>query len=252
MSGDPFSVAGKRILVTGGTRGIGGEISKQLARGGAEVIAGYARNDDAAQALVADLERDGARVRLCRADVTTDGGKQRVLDAVGAGTLDGLVHCAATGVHRPIDALTVRHWDFTFALNLRAFFELVQATLPQMATGSTIVGVSSQGAVQAIPQYALVGATKGGLEALCRHLAVELAPRDIRVNVLSPGTVITEAWDALPDKDARLQEAVERAPRKRLTTPQEVAAAALFLCSDASAGVTGHTLVVDGGQRIRG
>jgi len=79
-----------------------------------------------------------------------------------------------------------------------------------------------------------------------------LASRGLRVNVLSPGTVLTEALDAFPDKDARVREAIERSPRGRLTTVDEVASAAHFLCSDASSGLNGHTLVVDGGQRVRG
>jgi NAD(P)-dependent dehydrogenase (short-subunit alcohol dehydrogenase family) len=251
MSDASFSLAGRRILVTGGTRGIGRAISAHFARAGAKVVAGYARDENAARSLIDELSAEGRTIELCRADLTTDTGQHRVLDALAGGTLSALVHCAATGVHRRLDELTLRHWDFTFALNLRAFFGLVQALLPQLAPGGTIVAVSSQGAVQAVPNYALVGATKGGLEALCRHLAVELAPRGLRVNVLSPGSVMTDAWNAFPDKEARLQEAVARSPRGRLTSVEEVAFAAHFLCSDASAGLNGHTLVVDGGQRIR-
>lgn len=252
MSDASFSLRGKRILVTGGTRGIGRGISARFVRAGAHVLAGYARDDAAAQSLVAELAAEGAAIEVCRADLTTETGMQRLLDALGSGTVSAVVHCAATGVHRPIEELTLRHWDFTFALNLRAFFDLVKSVLPRMAADATIVAVSSQGAVQALPHYALVGATKGGLEALCRHLAVELAPRGIRVNVLAPGNVRTAAWDAFPDRDTRLREAIDRSPCGRLTSVEDVASAAHFLCSDASAGLNGHTLVVDGGQRIRG
>jgi NAD(P)-dependent dehydrogenase (short-subunit alcohol dehydrogenase family) len=247
----PFDVSGRRILVTGGTRGIGRAIVAQLARAGADVIAGYVREDAAAESLAAELSLEGRAISLCRADLTAEAGTQRVLDSVGARPLSGFVHCAATGVHRPLTELTLRHWDFTFALNLRAFFDLVRSLLPQLGSGSSIVAVSSQGAVHAFPDYTLVGATKGGLEALCRHLAVELAPRGIRVNILSPGSVMTEAWNAFPD-DAHLREALDRSPRGRLTTAEEVAWAAHFLCCDASSGLNGHTLVVDGAQRIRG
>jgi NAD(P)-dependent dehydrogenase (short-subunit alcohol dehydrogenase family) len=81
---------------------------------------------------------------------------------------------------------------------------------------------------------------------------VELASRGVRVNVLSPGSVLTEAWSAFPEKEVRLRETTERSPYGRLTRIDEVAWAAHFLCSDASSGMNGHTLVVDGGQRIRG
>lgn len=246
-----FSVTGKRIFVTGGTRGIGAAVAAQLARSGAEVIAGFVRDDAAAKAFASNLSAEGISIELCRADLASDLGQQRVREVLSGRTLSALVHCAATGVHRPIDQLTLRHWDFTFALNVRAFFELVTSLLPQLSAGSTIVAVSSQGAVQAVPHYSVVGATKGGLEAFCRHLAIELAPRDIRVNVLSPGNVVTDAWKAFPDGDVRLREAIARSPRGRLTSVNEVALAAHFLCSDASAGLNGHTLVVDGGERIR-
>jgi enoyl-[acyl-carrier protein] reductase III len=252
MTDAPFALTGKRVLVTGGTRGIGRAISTQLSRSGADVIASYARDDGAAESLVGELAAEGRAVTVCRGDLTTDAGKQQVLEAVGGGSLSALVHCAATGVHRPLVDLTLRHWDFTFALNLRSFFDLVIKMLPRFSTPASIVAVSSEGAVHAFPNYAIVGASKGGLEALCRHLALELAPRGVRVNVLSPGSVLTQAWDAFPDKDERLQEALARSPRGRLTTPEEVAYAAHFLCSDASSGLNGHTLVVDGGQRIRG
>jgi enoyl-[acyl-carrier protein] reductase III len=249
---DAFSLKGRRFLVTGGTRGIGRAISFHFARSEAQVIANYAHNEDAAKSLAADAASDGATIQLCRADLTSEEGKLRVLEAVGMIPLSGLIHCAATGAHRRIEDLTTRHWDFTFALNLRAFFELVKALLPKLSPGSSIVALSSEGAVHAFPHYTLVGASKGGLEALCRHLAIELIPMGIRVNILSPGSVLTEAWDVFPDKEARIREAIDRSPRGRLTVPEEVAYAAQFLCSDASAGVNGHTLVVDGGQRIRG
>ena len=141
---------------------------------------------------------------------------------------------------------------WTFSLNIRGFFELVQWLLPRFSEGASIVALSSQGAVQAMPYYTLVGSTKGALESFCRHLAVEVAPRGIRVNILSPGSVLTEAWSTMPEKEKRLDEAVARTPLKRLITSEEVAWAAHFLCCDASSGIVGHTLVVDGGTRIVG
>jgi enoyl-[acyl-carrier protein] reductase III len=251
MTAGAFDVNGRRIFVTGGTRGIGRCITTQLARAGADVVAGYVRDDRAADALVSELSRESATITLCRADLSTDDGRHAVSETLGSGPLSAFVHCAATGIHRPLEQLTLRHWDFTFALNLRAFFDLVRLLLPAFTNRGSIVGVSSEGAVHAFPGYTLVGATKGGLEALCRHLAIELAPRGIRVNVLSPGSVITDAWNAFSDREAREREALDRSPRGRLTTPEEVAYAAQFLCSDASAGLNGHTLVVDGGERIR-
>jgi enoyl-[acyl-carrier protein] reductase III len=250
MNGTLFALSGKRVFVAGGTRGIGRAISSHFARSGAHVIASYVRDDDAADSLAKEVS--GSGLELCRTDHTTDEGKRRVIEAVGNTPLDGLVYAAATGVHRPLLQVTLRHWDYTFALNVRAFFDLVCALRGSLGNGSTIVALSSAGAYRAFPNYGLVGASKGALEALCRHLALELSPQGIRVNVLAPGTVDTRALDAFPDKEQILQEAVQRSPRHRLTTAEEVAHAAHFLCCDASAGINGHTLVVDGGQGIHG
>ena len=248
----PFGVEGDRVLVTGGTRGIGRAVSLQLARAGARVVANYARNDEAAEALRSLAAQEGLQVDVLRADLTLAKGLAAVAERVGAssGGPLSLVHCAGTGVHRPFSELTLRHWDWTMALNVRAFFELVTQLLPLFGEGSAIVAVSSAGAVRAVPAYSAVGASKGALEALSRHLAAELAPRGVRVNILSPGSVETDAWAAFPDKDERLAEAVRRTPLRRTVRLEEVAQAAQFLCSRASSGVIGHTLVVDGGARI--
>ena len=249
---DAFSLAGRDILVTGGTRGIGRAISLQLARGGAQVVANYARNDASAQALTALAASGNLAIEPLRGDLTTPKGMAAVQErmaACAAGSVS-LVHCAATGVHRPFEALTTRHWDWTMALNARVFLELVQSLLPMFGPGSAVIAVSSAGAVRAVPAYAAIGSSKGALEALARHLAVELAPRDIRVNILSAGSVLTEAWDIFPDKERRIAEAVARTPQGRLVTADEVAMLARFLCSPAAQGIVGQTLVIDGGARI--
>jgi NAD(P)-dependent dehydrogenase (short-subunit alcohol dehydrogenase family) len=249
-----FSVSGRHALVVGGTRGIGRAISLRLAAAGCRVVANYVRAEDAATSLLQEAGQAGFELELLRADVTSPKGIQLLADRWNAGSalLSILVFAAATGVHKRLEELTPRHWDWTFALNVRAFFELVQRLSPHMASGASIVSVSSEGAERAVPYYTLVGASKGALESLSRHLAAELGSRQIRVNVLSPGIVETEAWSVLPDGAARLAEGTRRSFVGRLITAEEVAWATQFLCSDAAAGVTGHTLVVDGGARVRG
>ena len=247
-----FSLKDKNVLVTGGTRGIGHAISLQFARAGATVIANYVRGQKAADALLAQAQQESLHLTLCRADLTVAKGLESVEETVAglSGGLHGLVHCAATGVHKPFDELTLRHYDWIFALNVRAFFDLVKRILPQFATGASIVAVSSQGALRVVPAYSVVGASKGALEALARHLAVELAPRGIRVNILAPGAIATESWTSMPNAQSRLAELTRRTPISRLVTPDEVALAAQFLCSDAARSIIGHTLVVDGGASL--
>jgi enoyl-[acyl-carrier protein] reductase III len=250
---DVFSLQGKSALITGGTRGIGRAIALRFARAGAQVLANYVRDTQAAESLQNEAASEGLNLKTVRADLTGKKGVDRLMSVIEADfpTLSIFTHCAATGVPRSIEDLTLRHFDWTFALNIRAFFDLVHRLLPRLEKGSSIVALSSEGAVRAVPLYSLIGSSKGALESLVRHLAVELAPRGVRVNALAPGSVLTDAWKALPDANARLAEAVRRSPRGCLTTLEEVARAAQFLCSDAASGVSGHTLVVDGGFRVR-
>jgi NAD(P)-dependent dehydrogenase (short-subunit alcohol dehydrogenase family) len=251
---DLFSLHNKTVLVAGGTRGIGYAISLRFARAGAKVLANYLRNEKAAEELKAVAAEEQLAISLCRADLTSDKGLEQLDSAlqVEGPNLSGLVYCAATGIHRPIEELTDRHFDFTFNLNVRAFFKLVKATKARMGRGSSIVAISSWGASRALPNYSLVGSSKGALEALARHFAAELGPAGVRVNILTAGAVLTDAWKAIPNSESRIAETIRRTPTGRLVTAEEVAYGAQFLCSDAAAGIVGQRLIVDGGAGIMG
>jgi enoyl-[acyl-carrier protein] reductase III len=249
---DQFLLCGKTILVTGGTRGIGRAISLRLARAGATVIANYVRNEESAEILKAVAAKENLGIVLCRADITNSKGLEKIQHSVREtfAQLSTFIHCAATGVHRPIDELTDKHFDWTMNLNARAFFNLTKLLLGCFSQASAIVAVSSWGASRALPLYTVVGSSKGALEALARHLAIELAPRGIRVNILTAGAVLTDVWKELPDSEARIAATVRRTPLGRLVTAEEVACAAQFLCSDAAAGMVGQTIVIDGGAGV--
>lgn len=249
-----FSLTGKSFLVAGGTRGLGRAISLRFARGGARVVAGYVRDERAALDLEREAEGENLALSTCRADMTSPKGLARLDESVGTrlGPLSGLIFCAATGVHRDLADLNGRHFDWTFSLNVKAFFELVKVLLPRFSPPAAVVALSSQGARQVVPRYSLIGASKGALESLARHMAVELAPKGIRVNILSPGPVRTGAWNAMPDAGKRLAEAEARTPRGCLMTPEETARVAQFLCSEAAEGIVGQTLIVDGGLALVG
>jgi enoyl-[acyl-carrier protein] reductase III len=233
------------VLVTGGSRGIGREIARRFAQSGAKRVAiGYLRNDTAAEDAAEEFRELGAEPVLLRGNVASS----RVAEEVAAlGPLDALVHCAATGVIRPALETTDKHFDWTLAANARALLSLTRAAAPRMPAGSSIVAVSSLGSVRVLENYVLVGASKAALEALVRYLAVELAPRGIRVNAVSGGVIETDALDHFPNRERMLSWSLERTPAGRLVEPVDVADAVAFLCSPAAEMIRGQTLVVDGG-----
>ena len=209
--------AGASVLVTGGSRGIGREIALRFAQeGAARVAIGYLRNDSAAERTAGELRELGAEPVLVRGNVSS----ARVTDQVAKlGPLAALVHNAATGVIRPALETEEKHFDWTMAANARALLSLTQAAAPGMAPGSSIVALSSLGAHRVLENYVLVGASKAALESIVRYLAVELAPRGIRVNAVSGGVVETEALDYFPNKEQMLALARERTPAGRIVGP---------------------------------
>ena len=236
---------GASVLVTGGSRGIGREIARRFAAlGAARIAIGYLRNDRAAEEAGAELEALGAEVVLVRGNVSS----HKVLEQVAAlGALDVLVHNAATGVARPAIETEDKHFDWTMSANARALIALARAAVPAMPGGSSIVALSSLGAQRVLENYVLVGASKAALEAIVRHLAVELAPRGIRVNAVSAGVVETDALDAFPNREQMLSSSLQRTPAGRLVEPGDIAGAVCFLCSPEAEMIRGQTIVVDGG-----
>jgi len=239
---------GRSALVTGGTRGIGKAIALRLASEGASRIAlGYLRNDAAAEQAADEVRTAGAEPVLVRGNVASD----RVnAEFASHGPYGVVVHNAATGVIKPALETEDKHWDWTLNANARSLLSLARACAPQMESGSSIVAISSLGAQRVLENYVLVGTSKAALESVVRYLAVELAPRGIRVNAVSAGVVETEALDHFPNREEMLRAGRTRTPAGRLVEPDDVAGAVTYLCSPDAEMVRGHTLIVDGGYSL--
>ncbi len=233
-----------RVLVTGGTRGIGRAIALRFARDGAErLVLGYMRNDRAAEEAADEVRSAGAEPVLVRGNVASE----RVIGELAShGPYDVVVHNAATGVIRPALETEDKHWDWTMNANARALLQLARVAAPQMEPGASIVAISSLGAQRVLENYTLVGTSKAALESLVRYLAVELAPRGIRVNAVSGGVVDTGALEHFPNREEMLAAGAAN-PVGRLVAPDDIAGAVAFLCSPDAAMVCGQTIVVDGG-----
>jgi enoyl-[acyl-carrier protein] reductase III len=236
------------VLVTGGTRGIGKEIALRFASRGADrIVVGYLRNDTAAEGAAEEIRAAGAEAVLVRGNIASD---RVIAEFASHGPYDIVIHNAATGVIRAALETEDKHWDWTLAANSRALLSLARACAPDMKPGSSIVGISSLGSIRVLQNYVLVGTSKAALESVVRYLAVELAPRGIRVNAVSAGVVETEALDYFPNREEMLSAARKRTPAGRMVEPEDVAGAVEFLCSPDAKMVCGQTLIVDGGYSL--
>jgi enoyl-[acyl-carrier protein] reductase III len=245
--------AGKRALVTGGSRGIGRAIAMTLAGLGADVAINYVKHEEAAAETALAVERMGRRAVTIKADVAEPKQIKELFTAVkkSFGGLDLFVSNAVSGVLGPAARIGRFGWDASLNANARAFLFGVQEAVKLFPeSGGKIVAVSSIGSSTVLPGYAAVGASKAALETLVRYFARELAPRGINVNAVSGGPVDTAALDYFPDKDAILEIWKERTPAHRIAKPAEIASVVAFLLSESSSWIQGQTIVVDGGLTL--
>jgi 3-oxoacyl-[acyl-carrier protein] reductase len=241
----PISLSGKKALVTGGTRGIGRGIVTALAGAGADVMTCYRTGGPHVDALAAELAATSGKHHLVQADVSLDADIQRLLDECRdrLGSLDVLVNNAGAISHVPFRELGADEWHRVLDTSLTASYRLSQGALGLFPGGGSIVNVGSRVATVGIPLRAHYTAAKAGLIGLTRSLAKELGPQGVRVNVVAPGVIATEA--ELPE--AVLARYQGMTALRRLGTPSEVANVVLFLASDLSSYMTGETVNVDGG-----
>lgn len=252
--------SGKTAFVTGGSGDIGRAICRRLARGGAAVAFSYFSDHEGARRTSRELVELGAKQpRVLRVNFGDANSRAEFIERAQRELepIDFLVSNAASGVFRPIQELTDRHFQWAMDVNAHSLLLLAQGFTaargelpPLLGKGSAIVVLSSLGALRAIPQYLAVGASKAALESIARHLAIELGPQGVRVNVVSPGIVQTQALDHFPNKAHLLAVASSRTPLARLCTPDDVADVVAFLGSEQAAMVHGQTIHVDGGYSI--
>lgn len=238
---------GKRIVVTGSSRGIGAGIAKALSEQGARVAVTYASSAAGAEKVMSELKGDGHL--LVNLNVTSSESVDKAFDEILAkfDGIDGLVNNA--GVTR--DGLLMRmkdeDFDAVMATNLRGAFLCTKAVMRPMikARGGSIVNVSSVVGQMGNPGQSNYAASKAGLEGFTRSVALEVASRGIRVNALAPGFIVTDMTDALDEKQKAAIES--RIPLQRLGTVDDIAQSVSFLLSDASLYITGQVLQVNGG-----
>jgi NAD(P)-dependent dehydrogenase (short-subunit alcohol dehydrogenase family) len=245
------SLRGKRILITGGTAGIGLDVARSFAAQGASVVL-CGRDAARAVEIAADLARSGSRVIGLRADVCS---AKDVCAAVGEaiaalGGIDGLVNSAGIAGAHDSESLPEEEWDRIVDTNLKGTFLVCREVGRHMLErrSGSIVNIASVAGEDGFPRRAAYGASKAGVIHLTRVLAAEWADRNVRVNTIAPGVIRTEMNERMIAAGNLNLPAIERrTPMRRRGETSEITSAIRFLLSDAASYVTGANLAVDGG-----
>lgn len=248
---------GKRGLILGiaNTHSIAAGCARAFARAGAELAVTY--QNEHARPHVSPVAEDVDADLFLPLDLTVSGDLERVFEAVAKhwGGLDFLLHSIA---FCPKDDLHSRVTDcsrtgFTTAMDISCYSLIRAARLaePLMADGGSLLTVSYYGAEKVVDHYNIMGPVKAALESVTRNIAVELGPRGIRVNALSPGPILTRAASGIAHFDTLIDDATVRAPGHRLVTIEEVGETAAFLVSEAASGITGDICHIDAGRNLR-
>ena len=249
--------AGKIALITGSGRGIGKAIALHLASLGADIVINFFRNRAPAEQTADQIRTMGRRALVVKADIGDLEAVDQLFNEIYTqfGGLDFLIHNAASGYNRPVMEQKPKGWDWTMNINARSLLFMAQraAQLMEPRGGGAIVSISSPGAGRVLPDYVVVGASKAAIESITRYLAVELAPKNIVVNAISPGVVLTEAlqhFDLVRSDEKIADRILSITPAGRMLNPEDVAGVVAFLCSPAASMLRGQVLALDGGATL--
>lgn len=246
-----LGLAGKKALVTGGTRGVGRGVVLALARHGVDVVTCYRQGGEAVQSLERELKEIGGQHHVMHADLADPEQIAGLLEHCRTHFrhLDLVVNNVGVISHLPYTELPLAEWQRIVAINLTAVHLVIQRAIPLLPPRGVVLSMSSKSVDVGIPHGSHYTATKAALAGLHRSLAKEFGTRGIRFNVLALGIISTETTEALPpeQRGQLIQRYSTMTALGRLGTPDEVAGAVLWLASDLATYVTGATIAVDGG-----
>ena len=245
-----MSMAGRRVLITGGGSGAGADLARGFARAGAEVVVAGRR-----EAPLAEVADASPGMRALTADVTDEASVAALFDAAGA--VDIVIANAGASDSAPLARTTLDQWQAMLAVNLTGVFLTFREGLRRMEGWGRLIAVASTAGLKGYAYVAPYAAAKHGVVGLTRSLALEVAKREITVNALCPGFLDTEMTERSlvnimertgRDREAALAALTAHNPQRRLIEPAEVTAAALWLCGPGSEGINGQAISISGGE----
>ena len=243
---------GKRVLVTGAGTGIGRGVALEFARQGADVALHFAHSAAGAEAAVAEIRQAGGKAEAFKADLA-ELGQVRALASQATeflGGIDVLVNNAGITMNKPFGQVTPEQFDTLFNVNIRGMFFLTQSAVPGMIEqgSGAVINLTSVHAFAGMTEHTVYAGTKAAIVAFTRVLALELAPKGVRVNAIAPGWILVENHFKVLGADFNQQEAAGTVPAGVIGAPQDIGHLAVFLASAESRYIIGQTLVIDGGQ----
>ena len=238
------SINGKVAIVTGASSGIGRAIAERLARDGAMVIVNYGTSMDKAKAVVAGIESNGGQAVAIQGDMSKVSDVRRLVRETMQrfGRLDIMVNNAGMALFKPLVETTEQEFDEIVALNAKGPYFAMQEAAKVIKPGGRIVNISTDGTHMGFANVTAYVGTKGALEQFTKGLAIELAPKGVTVNTVSPGFT-----DTVMIPDAFRETGAEMSPLKRLGTPQDIADVVAFMVSDEARWLTGQNIHAGGG-----
>ncbi|TQR13771.1 SDR family oxidoreductase [Psychrobacillus soli] len=244
----------KVTIITGGSQGIGEATAKKLGEHGSKIVIADIDKETGLK-TVRDLQAQGIEAIFWKTDVSNEQDVQDLMHVTVEqfGGVDALVNNAAATIRKSVQDTSLEEWQKVINVNLTGAFLCSKYAIPKMEKrgGGAIVNMASWHAYRTITRFAAYAASKGGMTALTRQMSLDCGPLNIRVNAVCPSTVDTpmlyETFKSLPDPEDAFQQTLDYQPLGRIATGEDIANACLFLISDESNYISGHSLMVDGG-----